>query len=426
MSLIDEDDVPGAPESEDVFSRGHTGELFNIEGGGRFSQDVFDELLQWAVQRKVSDITVQSGEPVWAEIGGSYTRITRRQINHPEVADILRGTYAEPGPGMVTSGRSLEYPYEVRRNGVRMRFRVNATCGNFRGSRGFQISLRALPTKPLSVDEIGGVEQAILDNLRPFQGINLFAGPTGSGKSTLMAALIRWHCEKPGIAEKIIEYSNPVEYVYDECTFESSFVHQISPGDHLVPSDIDAESGAGIWSHAVYNALRRKPTIIIVGEARDKATIEAVIQGALTGHLIMSTMHTMGVPETIRRALVVFSASERRGVAVDLLESLNMVVNQLLLDRVGGGKVAVREFMIFDRNVRTALMALDPDEWPTRIRQMLSLHQVVGQSMSEDAERLLLKGVISPETFEWVANRTSNSSKIERQALSSEWLNDLN
>lgn len=403
-------------EQGETFSRGFSGEAFEAPDG-RLDLGVFDDMLEWLRTKKASDITLTSGNYVWAEIGGQQVRVSRKQITHPEVSGILREMYGDNGPGMVNAGTPVDFAYEVRRKGGRMRFRVNATSNRMPGGRGFSLTLRNLPVQPLLVEELG-LEEEILANLRPPQGMNLFTGPTGSGKSTMVSSLLRWHLEKTGVNEKVVEYSRPVEYVYDGLVFPDSHVIQMEAGDHVRPSETDREEGGGIWSRCVSDALRKAPKIIVIGEARDRATIEGCIEAALTGHLLMSTMHTIGVPATIRRAMMPFPGPERRGIAMDLLECMNMMVTQLLLPRVGGGKVGCREFLVVDRKVRSALGGLDTEEWPGKLTEMLSGRQVTGRSMADSAKDLLARKLITPETFEWIAVRTSGESKVVRQARS--------
>lgn len=408
--------------TREVFARTHTGEIFSIDGG-RLSRDTFDELLCWCADRKVSDISVQSGEHVWADIGGALIRVTAKRISHPEVSDIVRNIYGDNGPGMVNSGEDLDFAYEFKSEKRRMRFRVNVTCGRMQGGRGFQLTARTLPSQPLDISLLN-VEPEILENLRPPQGLNLITGPTGSGKSTLLSSLVRWRCEQAGVSEKVLEYSRPVEYVYDGLNFPGSFIHQVDVGDHL-RNRSDDDGGESIWAYCVRNAMRRAPDIILIGEARDRSTIQGCIEASLTGHLVMSTMHTIGVPETIRRAMMPFSQSERHGIAIDLLECLNLVVTQLLLPRQGGGKIACREFMVFDRKVRASLVRLEPDDWPAKLREMMTERQVVGTTMADSARALFDGGAITDDTYDWISSRTSRESQVVRQAIGSGLMNKL-
>ena len=240
-------------------------------------------------------------------------------------------------------------------------------------------------------------------------------GPTGSGKSTLLSGMVRWRCEQPDANEKVLEFSSPIEYVYDGLDFPSSFVSQTGVGTHLINHEERSEGSA--WSYCIRNSLRRKPSTIILGEARDRHTIEGCIQAALSGHLTISTLHTIGVPETFRRLVMPFPAAERATISVDLMQVLNLVVTQLLLRRVGGGKVAIREYMLFDAGVRRALEDVPPDNWPKMLRQMLSSGQtpqgrpVIGQAMDKAARALHAEGLISEEDMHFASARAASEEE---------------
>src|SRR5690606_26921321 len=128
-------------------------------------------------------------------------------------------------------------------------------------------------SQPIELEKLG-IEPAIVANVRPPQGLNLITGPTGSGKSTLLSSIVRYICENPDADEKIIEYSRPIEYVYDGLNFPASFVFQSEIGKHLRPKDERGGGEDSEWAYAVRNALRRAPDIILLGEARDRATIQ--------------------------------------------------------------------------------------------------------------------------------------------------------
>jgi defect-in-organelle-trafficking protein DotB len=288
----------------------------------------------------------------------------------------------------------------------RLRFRVNCTTIRLPGADGIQMTIRALPSKPIKLSELG-IEQDILDNIRPSQGMCLITGPTGSGKSTLLASIVAHICEQKEYHEKVLEYSAPIEYVYDEIKMPNSIVAQTEVGRHLRPKD-EGDEGSGqasLFAYSVRNALRRKPTMIIIGESRDKATITASTEAALTGHLLYSTVHTMGVPETLRRMVIPFPAEERRGMAVDIMESLRMVVTQLLVPRKGGGKVAVREYMIFDPDTRAAFLKKDTEEWPKLARSMMDARTATSQKLTRGARALIEKGLITDETYDYITSR---------------------
>ncbi|MHA6345909.1 type IV pilus twitching motility protein PilT [Roseivivax sp. CAU 1761] len=390
---------------ESTFSRGFEGGTFDYDG--RLGEDEFDDLLLWCVSKKASDITFQSNLPVIAEIGGKNAKVTERPLSHPEVEGIVRYIYGENGPAEIKSGFDLDPSHEIKVPGKgRRRFRVNITGGRTIGTDGIQVTIRTLPEIPIDIRELG-IEQDIIDNFRPAQGMVLITGPTGSGKSTLLSSGIRMILEQDDANEKLLEYSKPVEYVYDKVEMPSSLVFQTEVGTHLRPKGGKGASEEGMFAHCVRNALRRKPKMILIGESRDKATIQASVEAALTGHVLYSTMHTIGVAETLRRAVMPFPGDERRAMAIDILETLRMIVTQLLLPRVGGGMVGCREFMIFDDYVRARLLDTDVDDWPQESRAILREGKCTGRSMKDSAQRLLDEGAITEETFRHIAARSS-------------------
>ena len=390
----------------EIFSTGHSGDIFEYEG--RLSEVIFDDLLLWCSEKKASDITIQSNFPVIAEIGGELIKVTRKSLTMPEVEEIVRYIYGENGPAEIKSGHDLDPAHEVKIPGQgRKRYRVNVTGGRTIGADGIQITIRTLPDIPLNIYDLD-IEDEIIENFRPPQGMVLITGPTGSGKSTLLSSGIRMIIEKPDANEKILEYSKPVEYVYDKVNSPSSVIFQTEVGKHLRKRGSSANDEESEFAYCVRNALRRKPTIILIGEARDKATIQASVEAALTGHVLYSTMHTIGVAETLRRAVMPFPGDERRSMAVDIMETMRMIVTQILLPRKGGGKVGCREFMIFEENVRNKFLDTDVDDWPQLARRLLREKLCTGRSMKDSANNLFIKDLITEETYNYISSRETH------------------
>lgn len=371
------------------------------------SAEELDHLLAHAASLRASDISFQPGQPVWAEIAGRWRRLTRRSLRLPEIEVLARCIYGDNAMAMLNAGRDADPSYEIRHPAGhgRLRFRVNMTAGRLPGGLGAQITLRALPTQPIPIRHLG-VEPDILAHFRPAQGLNLVCGPTGSGKSTLLSSLLRWRCEQEGANEKVVEYSKPIEYVFDGLDFPDSFVWQTEVGSHLRPPEEEGETS--LWSYCVRNALRRKPSIILVGEARDRATIQAALEAALTGHLVLTTLHTIGVAETIRRLLMPFARDERDTVGIDLLQVLNLVVTQILVRDRQGGRVAIREFLVFDAALRRRLEASPAEQWPAIVREILLSGRGIGRSMTAAATELLREGRIDEEIHAYVVARQAS------------------
>ena len=368
---------------------------------GQFVDAQLDELLTWGSARKISEYSIQTGSAVMADVGGKLCQVTQLPIAANEVESIVRYIYGENGPAEIRGGADIDISHEIKiSNNEIKRFRVNITGGRYAGSIGIQISIRALPNQPIPISELN-IETEIVDNLRPSQGMILITGPTGSGKSTLMASAIRSIIEQPDANEKVIEYSAPIEYVYDEVETPSSLVFQTHAGVHLRPNGKIPEHTT--FSYCVRNAMRRKPTIIVIGEARDKGTIEAAVEAALTGHLLYSTMHTKGVGATLRRAVLPFSDVIRASIATDIMESIQMIVSQILLPKIGGGQVACREFMVFNDEIRESFLTNPINNWIALSRQLLSDHSECGQSLRYSATKLFEQGIIAKSTYQRIS-----------------------
>lgn len=310
----------------------------------RFSERDFDKLLEFCVDHNTSDVTIQSNDKVMAEIHGKLCRITRRVIKHNEVADILNFIYGPNGVAQILSGTDLDTHYEIRpERGVRHRFRVNITGCLVEGGQGIQITMRTIPADPPYIKDMGLVPK-LQEALIPPQGIVVVAGATGSGKSTLLSSVMREILETEN--GKVLTYESPIEFVYDSVESTSASISQSEIPLHLPD-----------FPSAVRNALRRKPEFILVGEARDKETIAAVIDAALTGHTVYTTVHSNGVSDTIRRMVAAFPEDERYGRTVDLISLIRAIVWQMLVPTVDGKRMALREWLIFTPEVRDNLLA---------------------------------------------------------------------
>ncbi len=395
-----------APSMPGHFATGHDGSYFVYDG--RMVENTFDEMLTWCAQRKASDINIQSNMAVIAEIGGHNVQVTKRIVSPADVEDITRYIYGSNGTGEIKSGYDLDPSYEVRGPQGTKRFRVNITAMRSGKTDGAQITLRVLPAEPVPISDLG-IEPEIIENFRPSNGMFIVSGPTGSGKSTLLSSGIRMLIEREGAHEKILEYSRPIEYVYDGVNSPDSMIFQHEVGRHLRPRHGDGTEESE-FAYCVRNALRRKPSVILIGEARDKATIEASIEAALTGHVLYTTTHSIGVAETLRRLVRPFSADQQRAIAVDLMEAMRGIVTQYLRPRLGGGKVAIREYMIFDDDIRADLLKRDADDWGPRIREMFESRNVICKSMKQSALDLYELGLIAQH------DRDHAVARIERSA----------
>src|SRR3990167_7300950 len=347
----------------------------------RFEAKNIDDMLVFCHRKDASDITIQTGEPITIEVFGRIHKITKRKLSNTEVGDILNAIYGPNGTTQIMRGTDLDTHYEVRPSrSERFRYRVNGVGCYVEGHEGIQITLRTIPATPPTLSSLH-LPQAIIDAMAPQQGIVYVTGATGSGKSTLLASIIRELAEEKDGNRKILTYESPIEFVYDNIKMPSSLVAQSEIPKHL-PT----------FAEGVRNALRRKPHLILVGEARDPETISAALEAALTGHPVYTTLHTNGVAETIRRLVGSFQQEERLGRTIDIIETMRLIIWQRLVPSVDGKRIPLREYLVFSEEVRDKLLEGDPDNVTQTTRLLL---QEKGQPMLRDVEEKYKAGLLS-------------------------------
>ena len=363
----------------------------------RFTPLYMDRMLEHAETLSASDITIQTNEPIYAEVYGVLLKITNRRLSNTEIGDLINSIYGPNATTQLLSGKDIDTHYEFRPNrGVRYRYRVNATACQVEGHDAIQITLRSIPTTPPRIETMN-LPDNILAALAPQEGIVFITGATGSGKTTLLASIIRSLIEDEDSNRKVLTYEAPIEFVYDEIQTISSIVSQSEIPRHL-PS----------FAEGVRNALRRKPRLIMVGECRDAETISASLEAALTGHPVYTTLHTSGVPETMRRLVTSFAGEERLGRTIDILETIRLCIWQKLVPTVDGKRVALREYLVFDEEARDILLEGDPNDITTTTRKLLRQR---GQSMTYDAGEKFKQGIISERVYKLIVAGTKDAMK---------------
>lgn len=351
----------------------------------RFTPAHLNTLLAFCTGLNASDITIQTNEPVYAEVYGRLIRITNRKLSNTEVGELLNAIYGPNGTTQILSGSDVDTHYEFHpTRAERYRFRVNGTGCQVEGHDALQITLRTIPSTPPKLADLG-LDPKVLGAIAPYQGVVYVTGATGSGKSTLLASIIRDIVEKEDGNRKVLTYESPIEFVYDSIDMPSSIVSQSEIPRHL-PS----------FAAGVRNALRRKPRLILVGEARDAETISAALEAALTGHPVYTTLHSNGVAETMRRLVTSFPEGERHGRTIDIIETIRLAIWQQLVPTVDGKRVALREYLIFNEEVRDILLSAELDNVTAVTRKLVKEH---GQTMAVDAQRKFEEGIISERDY---------------------------
>lgn len=363
-----------------------------------FTIEKAQELLIFCSKLKASDITIQTTEPIIAEIYGRLEKVTKRRLSNNEVSAIINAIYGANATAQIFSGMDIDTHYEIRPSrSERYRFRVNATGCIVEGQNGIQITARTIPDAPpdLSWHELS---PTLLESIAPEQGIIYVTGATGSGKSTLLASIIKDIVSKPDGNRKVVTYESPIEFVFDSVKKPSSVVSQAEIPRHL-PS----------FAAGVRNALRRKPGLILVGESRDQETIAASLEAAMTGHPVYTTLHANGVAETIRRLVNSFPHDERHGRTIDIIETIRLIIWQRLVPTVDNKRVALREYLVFDEKIRDKLLETDLEAVTSNTRKLL---KKFGQTMEVDAKIKFDQGIISKRTYDLIC-KESHSADID-------------
>lgn len=354
----------------------------------RFTPAFMDKMLEHAQLLDASDITIQTGSPIYAEVYGQLLKITNRPLSNTELGDLINSIYGPNATTQLLAGKDIDTHYEFRPNrGIRFRYRVNGTACMVDGHDSIQITLRTIPSTPPKLETMN-LPENILEAIAPQEGIVFITGATGSGKSTLLASVIRDLIEKDDSNRKVLTYEAPIEFVYDEIETSSAIVSQSEIPRHL-PS----------FAEGVRNALRRKPRLIMVGECRDTQTISAALEAALTGHPVYTTLHTSGVAETMRRLVTSYAGEERLGRTIDILETIRLCIWQKLVPTVDGKRVALREYLVFDEEARDILLESDPNEVTTTTRKLVRQR---GQLMTRDAKEKYDQGIISDRVYKLI------------------------
>ena len=339
------------------------------------------ELLAFSAKQGASDLHLSAGLPPMIRVDGDVRRINLPAMDHKQVHaliyDIMNDKQRKDFEEFLETDFSFEVP------GV-ARFRVNA----FNQNRGAGAVFRTIPSKVLTMEDLnmGEVFRKITDVPR---GLVLVTGPTGSGKSTTLAAMLDYLNNNK--YHHILTIEDPIEFVHEskKCLVNQREVHRDTHG----------------FSEALRSALREDPDIILVGEMRDLETIRLALTAAETGHLVFGTLHTTSAAKTIDRVVDVFPAEEKSMVRSMLSESLQAVISQTLLKKIGGGRVAAHEIMIGTPAIRNLIRE-------DKVAQMYSAIQTGGslgmQTLDMCLKGLLAKGLISRDSAREKAKQPEN------------------
>ena len=282
-----------------------------------------EELLCLIYDMKASDLHMSVGSPPMIRHDGEIKALPGRPVLTAADAErILLPMAPERNAEEFKRRNDTDFAYEIP--GV-ARYR----CNFFRDRKGMGGVFRAIPSKIMSAEDMN-LSKEILQLCHLPKGLVLVTGPTGSGKSTTLCALIDYINRNR--TDHIITIEDPIEFVHEN---KKCLINQRQVGAHT--------DG---FKDALRAALREDPDIVLVGEMRDLETVAIAIETAETGHLVFGTLHTSSAPSTVDRIIDQFPADRQGQIRVMLAESLKGVISQLLCKKIGGGRVAVMEILI--------------------------------------------------------------------------------
>ncbi|HEU5162917.1 MAG TPA: PilT/PilU family type 4a pilus ATPase [Thermoanaerobaculia bacterium] len=340
------------------------------------------------VSDRVSDLNFSVGRPPQIEIDGQLTpvnfpglpRLTPYQTE-TIVLHLLRGD-RELTETLVNHG-SADLSYSIPQ---KTRFRVNVFSQ--RGT--YAVVLRVIPDGIPTLEGLGmPIEISNVSKLK--NGIVLVTGPTGSGKSTTLAAIINQINHEH--AYHIITIEDPVEYMHKHV---KSTVNQREVG-----------SDTKTFALALRAALRQAPKVILIGEMRDEETIEIAMEAAETGHLVLSTLHTIDASKTVDRIVGVFPKEQEQQIRTRFAQSFRYVISQRLVPKQAGGRIAVME--ILKSSMRTREYIMRGESEGRSLNDAMHDGQVDGmQTFDDELEKLWGQSVISRETALVYATNPTN------------------
>ena len=326
------------------------------------------QLLSFGVEQGASDCHLSAGEPPMLRVHGDLKKLDHPVLTREQVHTMIYDMMNDHQRNVFEEHHECDFSFEI---GDLARFRVNV----FMQRRGEGAVFRTIPTKILTLEQLG-MPPLLRQLCQKEKGLILVTGPTGSGKSTTLAAMLD-HLNDT-FEGHILTIEDPIEFVHQS---KKCLVNQRELGPHT-----------HTFTNALRAALREDPDIILVGEMRDLETIQLALTAAETGHLVFGTLHTSSAPKTVDRIIDVFPPGQQGQIRAQFAESIEAVITQTLLKKKTGGRVAALEILVGTTAVRNLI-------------REAKLHQIQGimqaskkdgmQTMDAALTDLVTKGLVT-------------------------------
>jgi twitching motility protein PilT len=333
--------------------------------------DALRRTLADAVAAGASDIHLGDGDPPMARIDGDLQMLAGSPVAGKPVRPLVEAMLTSVGRRRLAEGQAVDFSFSLEGVG---RFRGNA----YRAVKGYNLAVRSLPERIPTLDDLR-LPRMLRKLVELRDGLVLFSGPTGAGKSATMAALVH-HLNRTRPVH-VITLEDPIEFVHNRIR---AVVRQREVGVHV-------ESFAA----GLRDALREDPDVILVGEMRDLETISLAITAAETGHLVLSTLHTTRAHAAVDRIIDVFPEGRQAQIRLQLADSLRAVVTQRLLPQLGGtGRIAALEVLRVNHAVANHIR----EQRANQIPSVMQTHREQGMWVLErHLAALVRKELIDPE-----------------------------
>lgn len=328
-----------------------------------------ETLLEECVKRKASDLHLQVGLPPMLRVDGALGPIQNIPALTPELVEqLIFSTLDNLQREILIKDKEFDYSFSF---GDIARFRANAF--NERGN--LAAAFRLIPTKMPTIEELGMPQ--VVGSFAEFpRGLVLVTGPTGSGKSTTLAALVNKINQERSV--HIITIEDPIEFTHKS--------------KQAVVAQREVHYDTFSFARALKSVLREDPDVVLIGEMRDLETISAAITIAETGHLVFATLHTNSAAQSVDRMIDVFPAHQQPQVRSQLASILMAVCSQRLVPAIGGGRVAAVEIMVANSAVRSIIREGKTHHLETTIQTGASEGM---QTMDRTLVKLVQQGVVS-------------------------------